>query len=132
MVSGSPASGKRAALHNRRRAGAIASASEAGGAEIDSVRNSLIAKAATAFGQYDAARRRAVRYRDSILPDADQAYRLALAAFQGGQFEYLRVLQAQRAVAESRLEYLRALHELWSATCDIAGLTLEEHWQPGN
>ncbi len=120
-------------IFNRNQGNRQAAAAEVhrAGAGIDSVRNALVARAATAFGQYDAARRRAVRYRDSILPDADQAYRLALAAFQGGQFEYLRVLQAQRAVAESRLEYLRALHELWSATCDIAGLLLEEHWPPG-
>ncbi len=120
-------------IFNRNQGNRQAAAAEVhrAGAEIDSVRNSLVAKAATAFGQYDAARRRAIRYRDTILPDADQAYRLALAAFQGGQFEYLRVLQAQRAVAESRLEYLRALHELWSAACDIAGLTLEDHWSPG-
>ena len=121
-------------IFNRNQGNRLAAAAEVHrvGAEIDSVRNALVARAATAFGQYDAARRRAVRYRDSILPDADQAYRLALAAFQGGQFEYLRVLQAQRAVAESRLEYLRALHELWLATCDIAGLMLEEHWHPGS
>ena len=97
-------------------------------ADVERVQNMLLGRLATAFGQYTAARERAERYRTSILPDAREAYQLALAAFQGGQFEYLRVLQAQRAVAETNLEYVRALSELWLATSDIAGLLLEEDW----
>ncbi len=99
-------------------------------ADVERVQNMLLGRLATAFGQYTAARERAERYRTSILPDAREAYQLALAAFQGGQFEYLRVLQAQRAVAETNLgnPFQRALSELWLATSDIAGLLLEEDW----
>ena len=44
----------------------------------------------------------------------------------GGQFEYLRVLQAQRAVAEANLELVRSLGETWQAGSEIAGLMLED------
>jgi outer membrane protein, heavy metal efflux system len=100
-------------------------------ADVERVQNALLAHLATALGQYQAARQRAERYRTSVLPDAREAYELSVAAFQGGQFEYLRVLQAQRAVAETNLEYVRALIELWLAASDLAGLLLEEDWPPG-
>jgi cobalt-zinc-cadmium efflux system outer membrane protein len=96
--------------------------------EIDRVRLELDGLLAKAFGQYAAARKRADRYRTSILPDANETYRLAMQAYKGGQFEYLRVLQAQRAVAEARLEFVRALAEAWKAAAEISGLVLEEQW----
>lgn len=117
-------------VFNRNQGNVLAASAEVGRAtaDIERVQNVLIGRLATAFGQYTAARERADRYRTSILPDAQQAYQLALTAFQGGQFEYLRVLQAQRAVAETNLEYVRALTELWLAASDIAGLLLEDEW----
>jgi cobalt-zinc-cadmium efflux system outer membrane protein len=95
---------------------------------VNRVRNDLVHRLWTAFGQYTAARQRAERYRTAILPDATRAYQLSQTAFRGGQFEYLRVLQAQRAVAEANLEYIRALAGAWRAASEIAGLLLEEHW----
>jgi cobalt-zinc-cadmium efflux system outer membrane protein len=38
------------------------------------------------------------------------------------------VLQAQRAVQEANLEYIRALADAWRAASEISGLLLEEHW----
>jgi len=98
--------------------------------EVDRVQNDVVGRLATALGQYDAARERADRYRTAILPNANKAYRLSLEAFRGGQFEYLRVIQAQRAAAEADLEYVRLLAEAWLAAAEISGLLLEECW-PG-
>jgi cobalt-zinc-cadmium efflux system outer membrane protein len=96
--------------------------------EVTRVQNDLVNRLATAFGQYDAARQRAERYRMSILPDARRAYRLAQEAFRGGQFDALRVLQAQRAISEAEQEYVKALAEAWQAAGAIAGLLLQEEW----
>ena len=117
-------------LFNRNQGNLRAAQAELGRAveEVSRVQNDLIGRLATAFGQYAAARERAERYRTAILPGAGDAYRLSLEAFRGGQFEYLRVLQAQRAVAEANLEYVRALAEVWRAASEIAGLLLEEEW----
>ncbi|MBX9583267.1 MAG: hypothetical protein K2X87_23445 [Gemmataceae bacterium] len=41
------------------------------------------------------------------------------------------MLQAQRAVAEARLEYVRSLGEAWRAASEVAGLMLEDRW-PGD
>ena len=98
--------------------------------EVGRVQNDLVERLATAYRDYAAARQRAERYRMAILPKARETYELSLKAFQGGQFEYLRVLEAQRSVAQATLEYVRAQGDAWRAASVISGLVLEEHWPP--
>ena len=85
-------------------------------------------RVATALRVYASAFRRAEHYRTEIIPRAEETYGLSTKAFKGGQFEYLRVIQAQRAVAEARLEYTRSLAEAWKAAAELSGLLLEESW----
>ena len=117
-------------LWNRNQGGIFAAKAQVGEAvnEVGRVQNDLVGRLATAFGTYASARQRAEKYKSAILPKAERTYQLSLKAYQGGQFEYLRVLQAQRAVAEARLEYLRSLGEAWRAASEIAGLMLEDQW----
>lgn len=117
-------------LWNRNQGNIRAAKAQVGEAlnEVGRVENDLVNRLATSFAAYAAARKRAEKYKSAILPKAEQSYQLSLKAYQGGQFEYLRVLQAQRALAEARLEYLRSLGELWRAASEIAGLTLEDQW----
>jgi cobalt-zinc-cadmium efflux system outer membrane protein len=95
---------------------------------VGQVENELSARVAAAIQTYAAARERAEVYRTELIPRAEETYKLSLAAFKGGQFEYLRVIQAQRAVAEARLEYNRSLGEAWRAAAELSGLLLEEFW----
>lgn len=97
---------------------------------VGRVENDLADRLAAAFRSYAAARERAELYRTQIIPRAEETYKLSLEAFKGGQFEYLRVIAAQRAVAEARLERNRSLGEAWRAAGEISGLLLEEAW-PG-
>ena len=98
--------------------------------DVGRVENDLAERVATALRAYSAALKLAEQYRTEILPRAEETYKLSLEAFKGGQFEYLRVIQAQRAVAEARLEYNRALGEAWRAAAELSALLLEEWW-PG-
>lgn len=98
--------------------------------EVGRVENDLAERVATALRAYEAALKLTEQYKREILPRAEETYKLSLEAFKGGQFEYLRVIQAQRAVAEARLEYNRALGEAWRAAAELSGLLLEEWW-PG-
>ena len=98
--------------------------------EVGRIENDLAERVATALRGYSAAVELAEQYRTDILPKAEETYKLSLEAFKGGQFEYLRVIQAQRAVAEARLEYNRALGDAWRAAAELSGLLLEEWW-PG-
>jgi cobalt-zinc-cadmium efflux system outer membrane protein len=115
---------------NRNQGNIRAAQAELGRAvqEVTRVQNDLLARLAAAFGQYAAARRRAERYRTAVLPATRRAYRLALDAFNRGQFERVRVLQAQRAVQDANLEYIRNLTEAWRAASEIADFLLEEQW----
>lgn len=119
-------------LWNRNQGNILAAKAQVGEAisEVSRVQNELVGGLATSFGAYAAAKQRAERYKSTILPKADQSYKLALKGQKGGQFDYLRVLQAQRAVAEAQLEYLRSLGEAWRAASEIAGFMLEDQW-PG-
>jgi cobalt-zinc-cadmium efflux system outer membrane protein len=119
-------------LYNRNQGAVAAAQAELARAiaEVSRVENDLTHRLWDAFGKYSAARQRAERYRTGVLPAADKTYRLALGAFQGGQFEYLRVLQALRTVQDARLEYVRALADAWRAASEIAGLILEDAWPP--
>ncbi|MBL8799371.1 MAG: TolC family protein [Planctomycetia bacterium] len=100
--------------------------------EVGRVENDLVERLAMAFRDYAAAQGRAERYRLAILPRATEAYELSLKAYQGGQFEYLRVLEAQRSVAQARLEYVRAQGDSWRAASVLSGLLLEEQWPAGH
>lgn len=119
-------------LFNRNQGNVFAEKAQVGEAvnAVGRAENDLVGRLASSFATYAAARRRAEKYKSAILPKAEQSYQLSLKAYQGGQFEYLRVLQAQRAVAEARLGYLRSLGEMWRAASEIAGLTLEDQWPP--
>lgn len=98
--------------------------------EVGRVANELTDRAAAALRAYQSARREAEQYRRELLPRAEETYKLSVEAFRGGQFEYLRVIQAQRAVAEARLEYVRAQGEAWKAAAELSALVLEDQW-PG-
>ena len=120
-------------LWNRNQGNIATAAAQIGEANqlVGRVENELSEKVATAFRDYASARQRAERYRESILPRAKVTYELSFKAYQGGQFEYLRVLEAQRAMAQANLDYVRAMSEAWKAASIISGLTLEDQWPVG-
>ncbi len=97
---------------------------------VGRVENELANRVATAFQLYAAARERAERFRREIIPRAEETYKLSLEAFKGGQFEYLRVIAAQRTIAEARLELNKSLADAWKAAAELSGMLLEEAW-PG-
>ena len=96
--------------------------------DVNQIENDLSERVAVAMRDFSSARLRADRYRTAILPRAKETYQLSRQAFQGGQFEYLRVLEAQRAVAQAYLESIRAQGDAWKAAAAISGLALEDQW----
>ena len=115
---------------NRNQGNVFAAKARLGEAvnQVGVAQNTIVGQLAAAFATYEAAKARAGRYREAVVPKAEETYRLSLKAYQGGQFEYLRVLQAQRAVAEARLEVVRSRGEAWQAASTVAGLMLEDQW----
>jgi cobalt-zinc-cadmium efflux system outer membrane protein len=115
---------------NRNQGNIRAAQAELGMAiqNVGQTENELAARVAAAYQTYAAARERADVYQNELIPRAEETYKLSLAAFKGGQFEYLRVIQAQRAIAEARLELNKSLGEAWRAAAELSGLLLEEAW----
>ncbi len=95
---------------------------------VSQTENDLAAQVALTFQTYAAARARAAAYQKDLIPRAEETQKLSLAAFKGGQFDYLKVIQAQRAVAEARLELNKSLGEAWRSAAELSGLLLEESW----
>lgn len=98
--------------------------------QVGKVQNDLTGRLGVAYRNFASARRLAERYRTAILPRAREAFDLSTKAYQGGQFEYLRVLTAERMLAQANLEYVTALKEAWKAASVISGLALEDDWPP--
>jgi outer membrane protein, heavy metal efflux system len=91
-------------------------------AQLSTVQNELIRQLADALGRYHAAQQTVDSYERGILPDARQTLDFVRRGIAGGQFDYLRILQAQRSVFETNLEYLSALQDRLAAAAAIAGL----------
>lgn len=96
--------------------------------QVRQVQNELTERLSLALRDYAAARRRAERYSTAILPRAKETYELSRKAYQGGEFEYLRILEAQRVLAQAYLDYIRAQGDGWKAAATLSGLTLQDAW----
>jgi cobalt-zinc-cadmium efflux system outer membrane protein len=96
--------------------------------EVNRVANDLSRQLADAFGRYAAARKKAEYYQTVILPKAERSFELAFKAYKGGQFEYLRVIQAQQVLGQARLQYVQNLGEAWQAASELSGLLPEDQW----
>lgn len=117
-------------LWNRNQGNIFSAKAELGAAlqEMGRVENDLTDRVSVALRTFSSASQEAKQYRTEILPRAEETYRLSVIAFKGGQFEYLRVIQAQRTIAEAKLDYNRALSEAWKAASELSGYLLEEQW----
>jgi cobalt-zinc-cadmium efflux system outer membrane protein len=66
-------------------------------------------------------------YQDGLLPQAQQSFEAAVAAYQTGQVNFATMLEAQRTIREARLGYYKVLVEYEQSVVDIeksVGMTL--------
>lgn len=77
---------------------------------------------AEAVGRFQAAGELVERYEKESLPNAREAQQIIQQGYAAGQFDLTRLLQAQRVLAETNLEYLDAQSRRWAAAADIAGI----------
>ncbi len=84
-------------------------------AELRSVQLDLLAEVSNAWSAYQAALVAAQRYQDQLLPKAERTLDLTRQAYERGKTDYLRLLDAQQVVVESRIAYVNALRRLHEA-----------------
>lgn len=59
----------------------------------------------------------------SILPEAENAFSLSKNGYQAGKFAYLEVLDAERTLADVRLQYIEAIKEYHIQRANVERLT---------
>jgi cobalt-zinc-cadmium efflux system outer membrane protein len=79
---------------------------------------------APVYERYTAAARRVQRYREVILPAAQEALSLVRQGYSAGEFPFLSLLNAQRTYFQHSQQYLQSLLELRTASAEIEGLLL--------
>jgi outer membrane protein, heavy metal efflux system len=90
--------------------------------------NTVAHDMAAATARFRSADQRVKRYQERITPRAAEGVRLIQLGFQAGQFDFQRLLQAQRLLVESDLGYLEALEARWNAAAELAGLAQLEQF----
>ena len=94
--------------------------------ELERVRLGLRASFAAAFHDYAESAEAVMAYRDQMLPDAEQAYRMYLARYREMAAAYPQVLIAQRTWFQLREEYTSALVREWESAVAIQGYLLTD------
>ena len=79
---------------------------------------------APTFERYANARNQVKRYRDVILPAADESLGLTRQMYAAGEANYTTLLTSQRTYAHTQLAYLDAVRSLRIAEAQIEGLLL--------
>lgn len=116
-----------------RNQGNIRSARAAVGksvAALGDVENELVALLADSLGRFRAACQQVTRYEKEILPAARDAQAITQRGYVQGQFDFLRLLQAQRTLVEADLGYVNSQADRWTTAAEIAGLLQEERFPP--
>jgi outer membrane protein, heavy metal efflux system len=89
--------------------------------EMKRVELDLTTRLADASRNYQDAYRTAETYPGRVLTPAQQAYELFLGRFRQMAAAYPQVLIAQRALAQARVEYVRALIDVWQSATILQG-----------
>ena len=92
--------------------------------EVQRVELVLQQRLATTFEQYANARHQTQRYSASILPNASKSLELIRIGYEQGEFDYLKLLTAQRTYSQVELAYLESLLRLNRAHVAIEGFLL--------
>ncbi len=113
-------------LHDRNQGNIIAAHAELAAAsrELERLQLDLYDRFAAAFEGYANANRQVQLYRSNILSSARQSLELTETGYREGEFDYLRLLTAQRTYFAANLEYIDALRQLWQRSVELDGLML--------
>lgn len=99
-------------------------------AELRNVQLELLAEVAQAWSVYQTSLMGVERYQQQLLPKAERTLDLTRQAYQSGKADYLRLLDAQQVLIESRLSYVEAAERLHSAAALLNELSqTHAHWR---
>jgi outer membrane protein TolC len=85
----------------------------------EAIRNVAVKEVAQAEAKFAAAKRSLHLYREGLLSQAELSFRSALAAYQTGRVEFVNLLEAQRALRETRMGYYKTTTSLIQNLADL-------------
>jgi len=86
---------------------------------------------ATAFRRYQNAKQQVDRYREEIIPRAQESLNLLNEGYRRGELSFVQVLFAQRTYFQTNMAYVEALTDLWQSSVTISGLLLTPESESG-
>ncbi len=92
--------------------------------EVERIENSIKARLAAVSGQYDSSLAAVEIYASDILPNAEQALKLADSAYQAGETSFVQVLVARRSYFDTNLQYIASQTQLAQAKAQVDGFVL--------
>jgi outer membrane protein TolC len=82
---------------------------QAAKANLTAMKNMVLFEIRDMSIKVEAARRSISIYRDGLLPQAEQSFQAAVAAYQTGGVNFMTLLDAQRTIRDVRMGYYKAL-----------------------
>lgn len=76
-------------------------------------------RASSARGALETARAQAETFQTAVIPAAEEGLRVARLGYAAGKFQYLELLEAQRALAQARRQRVDAALEVQRASADL-------------
>jgi outer membrane protein, heavy metal efflux system len=93
-------------------------------AELERLTLSLRDELAEVWQRYQIARAEVERFREEIIPSAEENLRLTEEGYRLGELDFLRVLTARQTYFQTNVDYRRSLIDLRQAEILISGLLL--------
>jgi cobalt-zinc-cadmium efflux system outer membrane protein len=91
---------------------------------VSQVELDLMSRLTPVYERYANAHNQVSRYRETVLPAAEESLTLTQKMYQAGEANYLGLLTAQRTFAQTNRNYLDAVLQLRTAEAEIEGLLL--------
>lgn len=113
-------------IFNRNQGNVYRAMAEVRAAEAEMTRVQLVLRdlLSESFRRYRVNRLQAERFRDRILPAAEENMELAGLGYESGERSFLDVLTSRETYFKSKLAYVESLTELRKALVEIEGLQL--------
>lgn len=120
--------GVRIPLFNRNQGSVQAAKAEIERAQLETKRVQLLLRERLAgtIQSYLTAKATAERYRNRMIPRAENAYRLYLEKYDNMQGAYPQVLIAQRTLFQLKTDYVSALESVWISSIALKGFMLTD------
>lgn len=89
----------------------------------DSASIDIMAELTRSSEELENAYRRAVSLKETVIPAAEKAFSLSRFGYRAGKFPYLEVLDAQRTLVETRIQYNESLRDYHVKRAEVERLT---------